>query len=495
MSTGNKKRSGFAIPERLWHISFVVGILLAMCLLVFPVNAWVNCTCGVDDAYNRSNVYSGYGGGSTCGFCKGATSNASSDALTCYGGTCWVHVYSPIDSTTARVVNRSNTNPIYWWVGGSGNNLTWGRGGGDRPPVPLKDSYPFWKTAVVNIRAGGYVNISTSGYSGWADLWTIQFDGVKPGPTADFNVTMNSSFVPLIATYIDTSTNYPTSYNWTLSNGTVLEGFSSVSEMITIPATYTISHCVSNEYGSSCIQKSFVATLGDPVCGFTALPMTGTVPHVITLQDTSTNNPTSYIWQVKKPDGTWWEKLTTGTAKENVTLDQMGYYSAYHVVENAAGNDSCMISNIYAGIAANVTLNTTTVKNVTTIATLAPIPTGIGEIINATSYRTNIENSAIGCLTAPYISTVDNIGTDIENFGLSIVAVLVLPFTYITPAVSDALDLATGFITYFASMGRWVLVSLGMVVAGLPIEIQGLITLGLIYQTLILAIKGRVGVK
>ena len=74
---------------------------------------------------------------------------------------------------------------------------------------------------------------------------------------------------------------------------------------------------------------------------------------------------------------------------------------------------------------------------------------------------------------------------------MSVISILVIPFSYITPNIQYALDLVSSLIIEFASFGHWILVALGIIIAGLPLEVQGLITYGLVCQILILAIKGN----
>ena len=194
----------------------------------------------------------------------------------------------------------------------------------------------------------------------------------------------------------------------------------------------------------------------------------------------------------------------------NITFDMILSDGLIHGVETGAENYFGESSTFTPNHAANTTtvLNVrlthygvvtptptvTPMVNVTTISTLSTIPTGIGEIINKTSYRSGIQDSAVGNLTAGYLDTVDNLGNDVKNLGLAVVALLVLPFSYITPPIVYALTLTTDSIVSFASLGRWVLVAMGKMISGLPLEWQGLITLGLVFQTLLLAIKGRAGV-
>lgn len=236
-----------------------------------------------------------------------------------------------------------------------------------------------------------------------------------------------------------------------------------------------------------------------PTCQIVVNQDRGTAPSKFTIDPAVT--PTHewlgvWVYNAITRENLYYE-TSYGDGEYNYTAMNGGTYSVEMQGENEGGTCSAQVNVTVGAVptpAPTPSPYPTPGPNVTTFATLGTIATGIPTFINRSDYRGDIEDSPIGNITAGYLDTVDGLTDAVGDIAGALVSILVIPFAYITPAIASALGLAVDLITNFASLGHWVLLALGKIISGLPGEIQGLVTLGLIYQTLLLAIKGRAGV-
>jgi len=320
--------------------------------------------------------------------------------------------------------------------------------------------------------------------------------GGVPSLIADFNISMTDNGVlPSTVTFTDTSQGNPVSYywqmNWSGSNWTDTSNPSSVGLQLNEAGTYTVNHTVWDAAGtSSTISKTFtVVNPAAPTANFNiSISNDAVIPCVVTLTDTSTGTKTDLNWSMNWGGILWTDTSNPASLSFHSSIEA-GTYSVTHYAINGP-----VSSSITKTFTLSAPANITPTANVTAIATLATIPTGVGEIVNSTNFRSSITSTSIGNLTGPYLDLVDSGGNAAKTFGLSVISILVIPFSYITPNIQYALDLVSSLIIEFASFGHWILVALGIVIAGLPLEVQGLVTYGLVCQILILAIKGNVKV-
>ena len=357
---------------------------------------------------------------------------------------------------------------------------------------------PCWMAIVTRAQGHGYET---------REVYPVSTNTYNFAPVASYTVN-ETAFVGQVVYFTSTSTNSPTLYHWHYGNGDAdMEGstMTTTNKVYNFAGTYSTSLYVSNSGGNSTASKTVTVSYGSPTPAFTASPLTGPVPHTVTLTSQSTvpsGAPAiyQYAWTVTSPSGAV-TTLADGSTT-NFNANAMGYYTVEHTVSNAYGTVG-LTKNMYieAGLVPTPTPTgswtpepTQTPGPVQTYATIAPVPTGITPIFVPTDYRIAITNSSIGNLTVGYLNTVDNIGTTFKVIGVSVANVTGIPFLYVTPNIKTTVDMAGDLILSFAMFGHWVLVSLGVVISSLPAEIQGLVTLGLIYQILILAIKGKAAI-
>jgi hypothetical protein len=79
--------------------------------------------------------------------------------------------------------------------------------------------------------------------------------------------------------------------------------------------------------------------LGAPVADFSGTPLSGTAPLSVAFTDSSTNTPTSWLWE--KNDGSGWVAFTSGSTSQNPTESfTAGTWSVRLTATNAAGSDT-----------------------------------------------------------------------------------------------------------------------------------------------------------
>lgn len=154
-------------------------------------------------------------------------------------------------------------------------------------------------------------------------------------PVANFTANVTSGTAPLTVQFSDTSTNTPTSWAWNFGDG----GTSTERNPthVYLPGTYTVSLTVTNAAGLDSETKTDYITVtaaeSAPTAAFSANTTSGDVPLTVTFTDSSTGNPTSWLWNFG--DG------TTSTDRNPVhTYTISGTYTVTLTVSNTAGSDS-----------------------------------------------------------------------------------------------------------------------------------------------------------
>ena len=154
-----------------------------------------------------------------------------------------------------------------------------------------------------------------------------------PPPTASFTVDKSSGLVPLTVSFTDTSSGSPTSWQWDFGDNT---GSTQHNPRHTYNSegTFTVMLTASNAGGSTTAQKTITVTAPPPpTASFTADKSSGDAPLTVAFTDTSTGNPTSWLWDFG--DGT---PSSTSTL-ENPTYQYLnpGTYTVTLVAINAGG--------------------------------------------------------------------------------------------------------------------------------------------------------------
>lgn len=163
---------------------------------------------------------------------------------------------------------------------------------------------------------------------------------VTPTPVAaGFSANVTSGRAPLSVRFSDTSEGNPDSWSWDFGDEKTSTGQSPV-HIFERPGTYTVTLTVSG--GSDRSTKSMqIQVLGQqppPTAGFRATPLNGTAPLKVTFTDTSTGEPSSWLWD--------FGDNTTSTEQNPIhTYTAAGNYTVTLSARNAAGNDILVRTN------------------------------------------------------------------------------------------------------------------------------------------------------
>jgi large repetitive protein len=155
-------------------------------------------------------------------------------------------------------------------------------------------------------------------------------------PTANFTSNVTNGTGPLSVQFTDTSTNSPTSWSWDFGdNETSTE--QNPTHTYNNEGTYNVSLTVANEIGNNTItQNNYINVVIAPTANFTADTRNtvtwGANNVTVQFNDTSTYNPTSWLWDFG--DG------TNSTEQNPTHTYNIGNYTVSLTVTNAAGSST-----------------------------------------------------------------------------------------------------------------------------------------------------------
>jgi PKD repeat protein len=277
---------------------------------------------------------------------------------------------------------------------------------------------------------GNYtVLLNATNNAGFNTRTRVGYITVTAAPVANFTGISVSGTAPLNVTFIDTSTNSPTSWAWSFGDGSS-ENATIKNPIHTYNAagTYSVSLTAINAAGSSTkTQTSYVTVTAvplAPVAGFTGTPVSGTVPLKVLFTDASTNSPTSWTWSFG--DGS----SVNASAKNPIhTYTTAGKYTVTLTARNAAGNGSITKTNYITVTStnpaptvqyiANVTSGTAPLAvqfTVTSISARSDITSGVWDVNNDGKIEFNYRNPMYVYQT-PGIYTVNLTVTNADGTG------------------------------------------------------------------------------
>ena len=168
------------------------------------------------------------------------------------------------------------------------------------------------------------------------DLWHIS--SAPQPPIAGFSGTPVSGIVPLAVQFTDSSTNTPTSWLWNFGDGdTTNSTLQNPLHRYATAGTYTVSLKAANAGGNNTLTRNNYVTVSpsQPVAGFSGLPLSGGVPLTVIYSDSSTNTPTSWLWNFG--DGN-----TTNNTQQNPVhrYNIAGTYTVSLNATNTAGSNT-----------------------------------------------------------------------------------------------------------------------------------------------------------
>ncbi|MGB9940735.1 PKD domain-containing protein [Methanosarcina sp.] len=314
----------------------------------------------------------------------------------------------------------------YIFVGYSGSNdgdVTGNHGSHDSWVVKLDESGDVvWQKclggssidygrSIEQISDGGYIVAGYSGSNdgdvtgnhGNDDYWVVKL--AFQAPVADFSAIPTSGSAPLNVSFIDNSTDNPTSWLWNFDDGANSVEQNPVHTYSTA-GNYTVNLTVSNENGTD--SKSTIIIVSEkpaselPVANFSTNTTEGYAPLSVQFNDSS-ENATSVNWDFNG-DG-----ISDSEDRNPVyEFTTQGNYSVNLTATNENGEDSkSTIITVFENITA---LNNSDIGSLTLVNTdfsqLSSIPRGMYIETTSNSAPSNITlayNSALKCADITYI--------------------------------------------------------------------------------------------
>ncbi len=202
----------------------------------------------------------------------------------------------------------------------------------------LADIGSYAKPAFADLDSDGDYDLLIGELSGYS--YGYQNTGYLPPtvPRASFICIPTSGKAPLVVNFTDRSTKSPTSWNWDFENDGIFDSTEqNPSYTYTMPGTYTVKLTAMNSVGSDNATKTDYIMITEvviiPIASFTANVTSGTAPLTVNFTDTSSNTPTSWLWDFG--DG-------SNSTEQNVshTYTSAGDYTVNLTVANEGGNNS-----------------------------------------------------------------------------------------------------------------------------------------------------------
>ncbi|MDP3565498.1 MAG: PKD domain-containing protein, partial [Methanoregula sp.] len=156
-------------------------------------------------------------------------------------------------------------------------------------------------------------------------------------PVSNFTATPLSGIRPLTVVFTDLSANTPTSWLWTFGDGnTTNNSVQNPVHAYASSGTYTVIMTATNAAGSNTSTRTgyITVTQPPPVAGFSGTPVSGNRPFTVRFTDSSTNSPTSWLWNFG--DGN-----TTSNTQQNPAhlYRTAGTYTVVLTATNSGGSN------------------------------------------------------------------------------------------------------------------------------------------------------------
>jgi PGF-pre-PGF domain-containing protein len=182
----------------------------------------------------------------------------------------------------------------------------------------------------------------------------VEYKGaVVTAPVAGFTSTSSSGTAPMTVVFTDTSTNSPTSWLWDFgdkdsTNATVQNPV----HTYTAAGTYAVNLTATNAAGSSSSEQTGYVTITSaasvPVASFTTTVTNDLAPVPASFTDTSSNSPTSWLWEYRIADNGTWTQFSTVQNPTGVSFATVGTYDIRLTATNAAGNNTVTKTHVFA---------------------------------------------------------------------------------------------------------------------------------------------------
>ncbi|MDD5189322.1 MAG: PKD domain-containing protein, partial [Methanoregula sp.] len=202
---------------------------------------------------------------------------------------------------TIQFTDRSTNSPTAWmW---NATNVT-----GNNTPFTFSTS----QNASQVFGKGNFsiiLKATNSGGSGLSNQVTF-INVSEPVPVANFSSDKTSGTAPLTIQFMDKSTNNPTSWIWNATNVTgnnTAFTFSNSQNPSQVfgKGNFSIILIAFNSGGSGISTRISFINVSEPIpiASFSTDKTSGTAPVTINFSDSSTNNPTSWVWNATNVTG------------------------------------------------------------------------------------------------------------------------------------------------------------------------------------------------
>ena len=177
-----------------------------------------------------------------------------------------------------RFTDTSTGNPTAWlWSFGDGATST------EQNP-----SHIYTAAGVYTVR------LNASNAHGYSISAPTTITVLEP-PAAAFTANVTRGNAPLAVQFADKSAGNVTAWSWVFGDGATSAERSPIHTHATA-GVYTVRLNASNAYGYSISAPTTITVLEPLVANFTANTTTGPAPLAVQFNDTSTGNPTAWLW-------------------------------------------------------------------------------------------------------------------------------------------------------------------------------------------------------
>ncbi|MBE3142814.1 MAG: PKD domain-containing protein, partial [Planctomycetes bacterium] len=226
--------------------------------------------------------------------------------------------YTPVLPTTGQAVQFTNTS--------TGTSTSWLWSFGDGTTSTSQNPSHTYTTAGPKT-----VTLTATNSSGSRSV--TQTVSVTTALTASFSYSPTSPTVDQAVQFTDASTGNPSLWQWNFGDGTASTS-QNPSHSFTRSGTFAVSLTALNASDQDVISHTIsVVSASTPVASFTYSPASPTTSTTVQFTDTSTGNPTYWLWNFN--DGS-----TSSAENPDHAFSNSGYFNVTLNVSNADGSDS-----------------------------------------------------------------------------------------------------------------------------------------------------------
>jgi PKD repeat protein len=199
------------------------------------------------------------------------------------------------------------------------------------------------------------VKLKATYAAGSDDTLRSNYIQIGSTPAVAFGVDKQVTTPSISVNFTDSSTNTPTAWLWSFSPNTIsyIGGTSQTSQnpkvIFNDTGYYQVTLRATNAFGNKTLQKtSYIHVVSQlsppPVAGFNADNLYPTLSSVVSFADSSSNNPTSWLWTFA-PNTVSYVGSSSASQNPKVVFAATGFYSVTLKASNAFGFDEKIQTN------------------------------------------------------------------------------------------------------------------------------------------------------